>query len=121
MDQKLGPDKLSLKIRVLEEYIRRNKIEEFSVLSYLFDLKELKSNLRISYIYRKFEGEFKKEPNIENVYNYYKKSLKVFIAARKFVKTSSDYELNEIVDSINETIIHNYDKAFELFKIEFNP
>jgi hypothetical protein len=120
MDQKLQPDKLSLKIKMLEEYIRDNKIEEISVLSYLFDIKELKQNLKISYIYRKYEKEYRKGQNIDRVEDYYKKSLKVFIAARKFIKTYDNYELNNIVDSINKTILHNYEMAFRLFMMEFN-
>ncbi len=118
--QKIDQDKLTIQVMILERYVRENKIEDFSVLSFLFDLKELLPNLRITYIFRRFEKEYRKEENIEKIESFYKKSLKVFLTARKYIKTGKDGELDRIIESINDIIVSNYEEAFHLFRLEFD-
>lgn len=120
MDQKISKDKLTIQINMLESYIKTRKVEDFSILSFLFDLKELKSNLKVPYIYRRLQKEYKKEKNLQRVETFYQKSLKVFQAARKFIKTGEDNTLDELIDTINVTIVSNYNEGYNLFKMEFH-
>lgn len=117
---KIDQDKLSIQVIILERYVRENKIEDFSVLSFLFDLKELAPNLKVTYIFRRLEKEYRKEENMSKVEFFYMRSLKVFSTARKYIKTGEDSELDEIIESINDTIVSNYEEAYNLFKMEFD-
>ncbi len=121
MDQQLEEDKLSIQIKTLEIYVKDKKIEDFSILSFLFDVKELNPNLKVPYIYRRLEKEYyKQEKDLQKVKVFYEKSLKVFVTALKFIRTENDKKLNELVSSINETIISNYKEAFYYFSMEFD-
>ena len=120
MDQKLEQDKLAIQIGMLEFYVKDKKVEDFSVLSFLFDLKKLIPKLKVPYLYRCMEKEYKKNSDLKEVKSYYEKASRVFLAARTFIKTSYDEGLDNLVDSINEIIVTNYDEAYFLFKIEFD-
>ncbi len=118
--QKIEPDNLNVKIDMLEHYIRTNNIEEFSVLNFLFDLKELRKNFKIGNIYRKLESEYSKRKSIKKVKDYYDKSIRVFLAARRFIKTNEDQYLDNIINSIIDIILNNYRESWELFRVEFD-
>ncbi|MFW5891387.1 MAG: hypothetical protein ACOCUI_04130 [bacterium] len=120
MDQKIDIDKLDFQIKLLDNYIKEHKITDISILTFLFDLKELSHSLKTHYIYRKMEKEYKKEKEFDTVKLFYEKSKKVFVAARKFIKTGKDKKLDNLVDTINQTIIYNYSNAYSLFKMEFH-
>lgn len=120
MSQKIESDKLDIQIKLLEKYVKENKIEDFSVLSFLFDMKEMSNDLRSAYLYKRLQKQYRKHKDLKKVEKYYSKTVKVLRIAQKYIITNDDEFLDNIIKNINNTVIENYKKAYTLFEMEFS-